>query len=122
MQEYYDIQLETTSGLNSPLVPDTTKDKLRRHLSSYNFWCLIGFEYGVVSLKSLLLTLATVRCRLNVEEAVKLSVLEQEFQISRWGRVEWAHDVDYHELCCRLAAAVFFINVNSSSVEIKKKL
>ena len=26
-------------------------------------------------------------------------------QIQQWGSVEWQHDVDYHALCSRLAAA-----------------
>lgn len=103
-------------------MPDETKEKLRRHLATYNFWSLIGYQYAVESLKSVLLTMATVQCRLNVEEAVRLSSLEQEYQTKLWGRVEWAHDFEYHELCSRVAAATFFINVNSSHEGVKKKI
>jgi len=34
-------------------------------------------------------------------------------QISRWGNVEWHHDVDKMELRSRLAAAALFVYVNS---------
>ena len=58
----------------------------------------------------------------TVEQAVKLSRLEEEFQINHWGRVEWSHDLNQQDLQARLAAAVLFIHLNTSEYLIKEKL
>lgn len=42
----------------------------------------IGFLYAVNALKSVILTLAAIERVINVEEAVKLSRLEEEYQVS----------------------------------------
>lgn len=83
---------------------------------------LPGFIYAVDTLKSIILTLACVEKFLNVEKAVLLSRLEEEFQLGRWGRVEWAHDLNQQELQARLAAAVLFIYFNSSLSLVKTKV
>lgn len=77
--------------------------------------------YAVDTLKSVILTLACAEKRLNPEKAVLLARLEEEFQLGRWGRVEWAHDLNQQDLQARLSAAVLFIYFNSSSSFVKAK-
>lgn len=42
-------------------------------------------------------------------------------QTGHWGRVEWAHDLSQQETQARLAAAVLFIQLNSSSIFVQSK-
>jgi hypothetical protein len=42
-------------------------------------------------------------------------------QSGHWGRVEWAHDLNQQETQARLAAAVIFIQLNSSSTFVQSK-
>lgn len=77
--------------------------------------------FAVDTLKSPILTLACVDRYLTPERAVLLTRLEEEFQLGHWGRVEWAHDLNQQELQARLAAAILFIHLNSSSSKILSK-
>lgn len=43
-------------------------------------------------------------------------------QIQRWGKVEWAHDFDLHELRARTAAGVLFTHLCLESSTVKHKL
>ena len=49
---------------------------------------------------------------ITCEEAVKSSLLESQFQIRKWGHVEWGHGVDEAELWNRLSAAVVFVTAS----------
>ena len=42
-------------------------------------------------------------------------------QTQQWGSVEWYHDIDLHEMCCRLAAAALFVQWTSETQTIKQK-
>ncbi|KAI1896001.1 hypothetical protein AGOR_G00090310 [Albula goreensis] len=92
------------------------------HLGSYNFWSLTGLEYVITQLKSVVLSFGLVDRHLTVEQAVLLSRLEEEYQIQRWGNVEWAHDYDMYELRARAAAGALFVHLSSESSTVKRKL
>ncbi|KAI4502898.1 hypothetical protein M0802_001942 [Mischocyttarus mexicanus] len=72
-----------------------------------------SFLYAVNALKSVILTLAVIERVINVEEAVELSRLEEKYQISHWGNIEWSHDLSKYDLQSRVAAAVLFVHLNS---------
>ena len=55
------------------------------------------------------------------DQAVRLSRLEEDFQTKYWGRIEWAHDIAQHDLQARVAAAIFFIHVNSMDISEQSK-
>ncbi|XP_011306059.1 ATP synthase mitochondrial F1 complex assembly factor 2 [Fopius arisanus] len=118
----YQVDITKTTSISPPIIPPGTKDKLIRHFASYDYPALIGFMYGVDVLKSVILMMAVCERFINVEEAVKLSRLEEEFQISHWGNVEWSHDLSKNDLQARLSAAVLFIHLNTSSVTSKPKI
>lgn len=124
--DWFNKELETnvkpTSDFAVPSISPETKMNLSRYLNSYDLASLHGFVYAVDTIKSLLLTTACVKQLLNVEQAVLLSRLEQEFQLGHWERIEWAHDLEQQELSAKLAAAVFFIYCNTSSYLVKKKM
>lgn len=95
---------------------------ITKHLLSYDLTAMHGFVYAVDVLKSVILAFACINRHLTVEQAVRLSRLEEEFQITHWGRVEWAHDLAQQDHQARLAAAVLFIHFNTSEHLIREKL
>ncbi|XP_022092573.1 ATP synthase mitochondrial F1 complex assembly factor 2-like [Acanthaster planci] len=117
----YKVEVSSSTSIAGPQIPEATKETLRHHLETHSDWALIGYENMVSSLKSLVLTFALMDRRLSVEEAVKLSLLETEFQIARWGSVEWAHDTENADLKARVAAAALFTQLVSGSHEVKQK-
>ena len=73
-------------SVRNPLLSRVHNDLLclisSRHLLSYNFEAVHGFTFGVDAIKSILLMCAVVDKRITVEEAVRLSRLEVDFQVT----------------------------------------
>lgn len=88
---------------------------------SYNIWAVHGFKFAIETLKSTILGISCAERHLTVERAVLLARLEEDFQAKRWGRVEWAHELNQQDLQSRVAAAIMFIYFNSSSSIVKSK-
>uniref|UniRef100_A0A183C0F1 DEPDC5_CTD domain-containing protein n=1 Tax=Globodera pallida TaxID=36090 RepID=A0A183C0F1_GLOPA len=101
-----------------------TRENMERHLLGLPnaFPSLIGILYGTEAVKSLLIVLATLEQYLDVDTAVRLSLLEQIHQTKVWGTVEWAHDVEHNDQCARLAAAVLFTRWMNDDGYIRCKL
>lgn len=109
----YSVPVEPSHGLLAVAIPDDAEERLKAHLTPLDSWSLMGLEFSVETLKSFILTMALIENHLTVEKAVNLSRLELEFQISRWGSVEWAHDLELMETRSRVAAAVLFYSLNN---------
>ena len=62
-------------------VPKSNLINFLRYLLSYNFEAVHGFTFGIDAIKSLLLMTAIADKKINVEEAVKLSRLEVDYQV-----------------------------------------
>ncbi|KAJ7984700.1 hypothetical protein DPEC_G00357470 [Dallia pectoralis] len=122
IEDRYNVVIGSSTSILGPDIPQTTIDTFRQHLSSYNFWSLIGLEFVITQLKSVVLAFALVDKHITVEQAVLLSRLEEEFQIGHWGNVEWAHDVDLYELRSRTAAGALFVHFSSESSTVKRKI
>ncbi|XP_014470815.1 PREDICTED: ATP synthase mitochondrial F1 complex assembly factor 2 [Dinoponera quadriceps] len=119
--KHYDVNIAGTQSIEAPAVSSETKTTLTRHLMSHNFNSIYGLVYAVDGLKSVILTLATVARTINIPEAVSLSRLEEEYQISHWGNVEWHHEYSKHDLQARVAAAMLFVYLNSHSATSRLK-
>ncbi|XP_011167731.1 ATP synthase mitochondrial F1 complex assembly factor 2 isoform X2 [Solenopsis invicta] len=119
--EHYDVDIASTQSIQMPTVPIETKAALTRQLLSHNFNSIYGLVYAVDGLKSVILTLATVARIINISEAVNLSRLEEEYQISHWGNVEWHHEYSKQDLQARLSAAMLFVYLNSHSATSRPK-
>ncbi|KAK3091953.1 hypothetical protein FSP39_023987, partial [Pinctada imbricata] len=117
----YDIDITPTTGFELPQISDGTHDRLERHLQAFSDWSLLGFQYGVEALKSLIIMLALVDKHISVDKAVKLARLETDYQTDRWGNVEWYHDIDILQLRARLAASALLIQWTSESVKVREK-
>ena len=116
----YDVDIRPSTSFIAQF-GDDTRDKIRRHLLSYNFEAVQGFCFGVDAIKSILLMSAVSDKYLTVSEAVRLSRLELEFQTEFWGNVEWAHDLELHDTNARVAAGAVFIHFNSFKHVTQKK-
>ncbi|XP_018578180.1 ATP synthase mitochondrial F1 complex assembly factor 2 [Anoplophora glabripennis] len=117
----FNVQLKKSTQMDVPPVSDQDKNTLSKHLMSYNFAAVNGFMYGIDTLKSVVLTFACIEKHITPERAVLLSRLEEEYQTGHWGRVEWAHDLNQHNLQARLAAVVLFVYFNSQSNSVQSK-
>lgn len=122
IENRYNVTIGSSSNILGPEIPEATKDTFRQHLNSYSFWSLTGLEFVITQLKSVVLSLGMMDRYLSVEQAVLLSRLEEEYQIRRWGNVEWAHDYDMYELRARTAAGTLFVHLSSESSTVKRKL
>ncbi|XP_059524382.1 ATP synthase mitochondrial F1 complex assembly factor 2 isoform X4 [Myotis daubentonii] len=119
---WYGVEIGSSTSIMGPSIPARTREVLVSHLASYNMWALQGIEFVVTQLKSVMLTLGLMDLRLTVEQAVLLSRLEEEYQIQKWGHVEWAHDYELRELRARTAAGTLFVHLCSESTTVKHKL
>ncbi|RLU18489.1 hypothetical protein DMN91_008846 [Ooceraea biroi] len=119
--EHYEVDIARTRSIEAPAVSVETKAALTRHLLSRNFNSIYGLVYAVDGLKSVILTLATAARVIDIPEAVSLSRLEEEYQISHWGNVEWHHEYSKHDLQARLSAAMLFVYLNSHSASSRPK-
>lgn len=117
----FEVDIVKTRSIEAPNVTSKTRDTIIKHLMSYNFEAIHGFKFGVDTIKSVILTLAASENVIKVEEAVALSRLEEEYQISHWGRVEWSHELARYDSQSRLAAAIIFIHLNSNSMTSRPK-
>ncbi|XP_046412791.1 ATP synthase mitochondrial F1 complex assembly factor 2 isoform X1 [Neodiprion lecontei] len=117
----YQVDVTKTLSIKAPLVSPQTKETLARHLLSYNFNAVQGYTYAVDTLKSVILALATAERTISVETAVSLARLEEEYQVSFWGNVEWSHELNKQDLQSRLSAAMLFVHLNSSWTTSKPK-
>ncbi|XP_008564449.1 PREDICTED: ATP synthase mitochondrial F1 complex assembly factor 2 isoform X2 [Galeopterus variegatus] len=121
-EKRYGVEIGSSTSIMGPSVPAKTREVLVSHLASYNMWALQGIEFVVAQLKSMVLTLGLIDLRLTVEQAVLLSRLEEEYQIQKWGNIEWAHDYELQELRARTAAGTLFVHLCSESTTVKHKL
>ncbi|XP_055875200.1 ATP synthase mitochondrial F1 complex assembly factor 2-like [Biomphalaria glabrata] len=115
------LEITPTYSMAPPIVSPESKEIVRRHLLSYSDWALFGYHYAVDCIKSLLIIMALVDKQIDVDTAVELARLEQEFQTKKWGSVEWYHDIELYELRCRLSAAMLFVHWCCESTTIKQK-
>ncbi|XP_061165970.1 ATP synthase mitochondrial F1 complex assembly factor 2-like [Saccostrea echinata] len=121
LRSSYQVELESTTSLMPPEIPNDTVNIISRKVNSLNDWALVGFQYGVENLKSIILMLGLTDKLLTVEKAVQLARLETVYQTKTWGNVEWHHDADIYQLQCRVAAAALFVHWCSNDMATTHK-
>lgn len=118
----FGTDIQRTRDIMAPTISAGTRMAITKHLLSYDAVSMHGFVFAVDVLKSLILTMAVIERRVCVEQAVRLSRLEEEHQIKKWGRVEFAHDVSQLDSQARLAASIMFVHLNATEHLVKEKL
>lgn len=116
MVEYINKTLGTDMKIQKGLEPPefTAKDKelLVKYLSQYNNWKLLALEYSSSTLKSTSLAIALMNERVQIEEALDLSRLEENYQQTLYGIAEGDHDLDEKTAFMMVAAAKNFFNLS----------
>jgi len=108
--EHYHVHLALTRDITLTPQPEQTVSTLRAHLLNQHPWALPAFHHSTTSLKSLVIAMAMLDGGLSAEEAIACSCLESDYQIDRWGEVEWQHTLDKARLSADVAAAVLLVN------------
>eukprot|EP01006_Ploeotia_vitrea_P015450 TRINITY_DN44340_c0_g1_i1.p1 TRINITY_DN44340_c0_g1~~TRINITY_DN44340_c0_g1_i1.p1 ORF type:complete len:204 (-),score=104.50 TRINITY_DN44340_c0_g1_i1:116-727(-) len=100
------IHLESTTQLLLKQ-PVESVDKVMRLVRTMDPWRVAAFDAMVTTSKSMVIALALYFDRIGVDRAFKAARLEEDFQISEWGRVEGAfgHTIDIEWVRIQLAAA-----------------
>lgn len=91
--------------------PDEVVAAMEKALKSVSDWQLAAVDSLSAAAKSLVIAMAVSRGRLNIEEAVQVIRLEEDYQIEEWGLVEGGHDIDMADLRSRVAAASVFLRL-----------
>lgn len=103
------VEIGITNNVIDCPVNDEAKNTIKKLFMSFKLPSLFGLQFMAENLKSAILSNALLQQKLSVEEAVSLSRLETEYQVSKWGKVEWAHDMDVMQTRSRVAAALLFV-------------
>jgi chaperone required for assembly of F1-ATPase len=81
----YGIRLNVTTSILPVAQPDAARARLRAAVEELDDWSLVGMHAAATALGSLVLGLALVHRRLDAEAALAASLLDEVFEIERWG-------------------------------------
>eukprot|EP00116_Pleurobrachia_bachei_P011163 sb/3471425/ len=101
----FHVHLALTTDITLTPQSQQTIDRVRKHLASLHPWEVPAYQHATASLQSLVITTALMDGGLDTEEAIAASMLETDYQIDRWGEVEWQHTIDRARLSADVAAA-----------------
>lgn len=95
--------------------PATSSATFASYLTSnFTLSTLIGFNYLVECVKSVILSVALLERRVDsVDRSLALTLLEESHQWENWGKVEWYHDI--HE-----QVRLFPLNIHFTLLTTKK--
>ncbi|MFN3994425.1 MAG: ATP12 family chaperone protein [Tabrizicola flagellatus] len=100
--------LRTTAGVVHVAQPETSLAALRDLVGGMTAFRLAAFHDLVALSGSLVLALALTRGRLGVDEAWRLSRIDEDWQVSQWGQDEEAADVARRKHSAFLLADRFY--------------
>lgn len=109
-EERYNVSLgEVARGLDAPQHPEATLLAVREALRERDEWELCALEIATSTAKSLIVATALLdREGVSAHAALKWALLEEHFQIERWGLVEGEHDISHSDLLNWLEATQRF--------------
>ena len=114
------VKIGITDNVIDCPVDEAAKETVRKLLMSFKLPSLFGLQFMTESLKSVIISYALLGRKVSVEEAVSLSRLEAEYQITKWGNVEWAHDMDVMQIRSRVAASLLFVSCHEKLFSDRK--
>jgi chaperone required for assembly of F1-ATPase len=83
--ETHGARLTVTTGLLPVVQPPPMTTRLRAVLEGLGDWPLVGIHAATTALGSLVLGLALRARRIGADEAIEASLLDELFEIERWG-------------------------------------
>jgi chaperone required for assembly of F1-ATPase len=81
----YGIRLSVTTSILPVAQPEAARARLRRAIEELPDWPLVGVHAATTALGSLALGLAVLHGRIDAEAALAASLLDELFEIERWG-------------------------------------
>jgi chaperone required for assembly of F1-ATPase len=81
----YGVRLNVTTSILPVAQPDAARARLRAAVEELDDWSLVGMHAAATALASLVLGLALVHRRIDAEAALAASLLDEVFEIERWG-------------------------------------
>ncbi|XP_065315841.1 ATP synthase mitochondrial F1 complex assembly factor 2-like [Gordionus sp. m RMFG-2023] len=118
-EKRFNVKVNSTVTLLNPITDSNSKERLTRHLFSHSFEVLTGYKYSCEASRSLIITCALMEGTIDSEKAANLALLEQNFQIQKWGNVEWSHDIHECDVISRLASSYIFCHFNQEISNIQ---
>ena len=82
----FGTRLAVTTRLLPVTQPEAALRGLRAAVEALGDWPLVGLHAATTALGSLVLGLALIRGRIDAEQALAASLLDELFEIERWGR------------------------------------
>jgi chaperone required for assembly of F1-ATPase len=82
----YGARLAVTTSILPANQPEVAVGRLRAAIESFDDWPLVGVHAATTALGSLVLGLALAERRIDAEQALAASLLDELFEIERWGR------------------------------------
>jgi chaperone required for assembly of F1-ATPase len=92
----YGVKLAVTTSILPLAQPAAVRDRLRSGLEDLGDWPLVGVHAATTALGSLVLGLCLLHGRLGADAAVAASLVDELFEIERWGsdlEADRRHDV-----------------------------
>jgi chaperone required for assembly of F1-ATPase len=87
-ERQYDARLVLASDVAPVDQPEPSLRALRAAVERLDDWRLVGLHAAVTLLGSLVLGLALERCAIDSERAFEVALLDELFEIERWGEEE----------------------------------
>ena len=81
----YGIRLSVTTSILPVAQPEVARARLRAAIEDLPDWPLVGVHAATTALGSLALGLAVLHGRIDAEAALAASLLDELFEIERWG-------------------------------------
>jgi chaperone required for assembly of F1-ATPase len=79
------VRLEVTTGLLPASQPTAATERLGQEVEALDDWQLVGLHALVTALGSIVLGLALRAGRLDPAAALEAALLDERFQVERWG-------------------------------------
>jgi chaperone required for assembly of F1-ATPase len=85
VSETYGVKLAVTTSIRPVAQPAAARARLRSAVEELSDWALVGMHMATTALGSLVLGLGLLHGRLDVEAALAASLLDELYEIERWG-------------------------------------
>ncbi|CAD8155071.1 unnamed protein product [Paramecium pentaurelia] len=106
--QIFGMHLKVNFGIDVEPLKQYDQIRIKTILKEMNSWQLVGLTSKVENLKSAILALQIWNNQIDIQEAIKLSRIEEDYQISKYGQVEGHHDFDENTIYYQLKAAKLF--------------
>jgi chaperone required for assembly of F1-ATPase len=96
LTDAYGVKLAVTTSVLPVAQPAAARARLRSAIEGLGDWPLVGMHMATTALGSLVLGLALLQGRLDADAALAASLLDELFEIERWGsdlEAERRHEV-----------------------------